>query len=140
MAGPAIVDDLVSRSFRPLSDGEQDVGETLLDDAWVLILASFPSAEDRITTDANYRSIVVQVQCAMVLRVIKNPDGLLSEQIDDYQYRRDSAVSAGALYISDAERVLLGSGDGQSDGAWTIRTRPARGTGWWTHPDTWEPV
>ena len=140
MAGPAVVDDLVSRSFRPLSDPEKAVGATLLEDAWSLILASFPGASTRITTDPNYLSIVVQVQCAMVLRVIKNPDGLLSEQIDDYQYRRDSAVSAGALYLSDDERSLLGAGDGQSDGAWTIRTRPARGAGWWVHPDTWEPA
>lgn len=140
MAGPATINDLKARSFRPLSEQEETVGGVLLEDAWALILGQLPSAGDRLT-DTGFVSLVKQVQCAMVLRVIKNPDGLLSEQIDDYQYRRDSAISTGALYLSDDERALLGAGDGSSDGAWTIRSRArGRGPGWWEHPDTWVPA
>lgn len=140
MAGPAIITDLTERSFRPLTESEQQVAEVLLEDAWNLILTNRPQAEDRIT-DPTFRALVVQVQCAMVLRVIKNPDGFLSEQIDDYLYRRDSAVSAGALYVSDAELALLGTGAGSSDGAWTINTRPiGRGPGYWATTDTWVPL
>lgn len=140
MPGPATINDLKARSFRPLSEDEETVGGVLLEDAWALILNHVPSAEER-SADIQYSALVKQVQCAMVLRVIKNPEGLLSEQIDDYQYRRDSAVSAGALYLSDDERALLGAGTGQSDGAWTIRTRArGRGPGWWQHPDQWVPA
>lgn len=140
MTGPATITDLTARSFRPLTAQEEQVGAVLLEDAWNLILRYRPNAEEKLT-DPAFRTLVVQVQCAMVLRVVKNPDGLLSEQIDDYTYRRDSAVSDGSLYISDAELALLGSADSGSDGAWTINTRPkGRGAGYWSGPDTWVPL
>lgn len=139
MPSPATISDLIERSFRPLTEAEQQVGAVMLEDAWNLILTHRPHAADRIT-EPTYRALVVQVQCAMVLRVIKNPEGYLSEQIDDYQYRRDSAVSAGALYVSDAELALLGSGSG-SEGAFTINTFPiGRGPGYWAATDTWVPL
>ena len=139
MAGPATIMDLTERSFRPLTEPEEKVGEILLEDAWGLILTSRPSAAERVA-DPTFRALVVQIQCAMVLRVIRNPDGFLSEQIDDYQYRRDAAVSDGSLYVSAAELALLGAGDGGSDGAWTINTRPiGRGPGYWASTDMWVP-
>lgn len=140
MASPATITDLTDRSFRPLTDLEKSVGEILLEDAWNLILAQRPSVAERVDTDAAFTAIVKQVQCAMVLRVVNNPEGLLSEQIDDYQYRRDTAVSAGALYASPAELAILGSGDGVSDGAWTIRQRHDPRRGYWLHPDVWVPL
>lgn len=137
MASPATITDLKERSFRPLAEQEEQVGSVMLDDAWNLILTHRPHVADRVT-DASFRNLVVQVQCAMVLRVIKNPEGYLSEQIDDYQYRRDSTVSTGALYVSDAELALLGNAPGGSDGAWSIDTRPiGYGPGYWSSTDTW---
>jgi hypothetical protein len=67
-----------------------------------------------------FRSLVIQVQCAMVLRVMNNPEGKLEETSDDYTYRLDQAVSTGALYLSDAETLLLGSSGG-SETAFTIK-------------------
>lgn len=140
MASPAVLQDLIDRSFRPLSDQEQAVGEVLLGDAWGVILAARPSVESRVS-DAVFKSLVVQIQCAMVLRVLRNPDGKLEEQIDDYRWRRDAATSTGLLHLTDAELALLGNGDNQSDGAWTINTRPQGiGPGYWLHPDTWVPT
>lgn len=139
MPSPAVLQDLIDRSLRPLSTQEQTVGAVLLSDAWGVILSARPHVEDRATTDAAYRSLVVQIQCAMVLRVLRNPDGKLEEQIDDYRWRRDSATSTGALYLTDAELALLGAGDGQSDGAWTIRARRSTADGYWLHPDVWVP-
>ena len=141
MPGPATITDLKARSFRPLSEQEEMVGAVLLEDAWTLITNQLTHVESRPVTDASFWSVVKQVQCAMVLRVIKNPDGFQTEQLDDWQGRRDAALSSGELYLSDSERVLLGAGDGQSDGAWTIRSRaPRRGPGWWEHPDQWVPA
>jgi hypothetical protein len=141
MPGPATITDLTERSFRPLTEAEQQVGGVLLEDAWNLILTHRPHVEAKVAADPAFRALVVQVQCAMVLRVVKNPEGYLSEQIDDYQYRRDSAVSAGALYVSDAELALLGNASGGSEGAWTINTRPiGYGPGYWSTTDTWVPL
>lgn len=139
MASPAVIEDLTARSFRPLTEAEQTVGVTLLEDAWTLIVSQRPHAEDRVVDDYGFRSLVIQVQCAMVLRVLRNPDGKLEEQIDDYRYRRDSATSTGVLYLTDAELALLGAGDAGSDGAWTIRSTADPRAGWWATPDTWVP-
>lgn len=121
---PATSADLQNRSLRTLTASELSVGTTLLGDAWNILLTALPSLAarlDAVPTDTVFRALVIQVECAMVLRVLSNPDGKLEEQGDDYRYRLDAARSTGALYLSDAELALLGSNDGQSDGAWTIK-------------------
>lgn len=138
---PATRTDLSNRSLRPLTEPELAVGETLLDDAWSIIVSARPSVETRVEegTPAFVR-LVVQVQCAMVLRVLSNPDGKLEESVDDYRYRLDQAVSTGALYLADGELVRLAAGDSNSDGAFTIDTRPFVGRGYWASTDLWVPL
>lgn len=141
-ANPAIVSDLEARSFRELTDVEKAVGGTLLGDAWAIVASARPSVAsrlERVPVDPVFESLVVQVLCAMVLRVLGNPEGKLEESQDDYRYRLDSAVSSGALYVSDAELARLSDGDDVSDGAWTIRGRSAAVPGWWVSGDQWVP-
>lgn len=102
MANPVTVDDLADR-WRPLSSQEQTNAQALLDDAWALLTTRLPSLEDNLTAETVSTANLVRVECAMVLRVMRNPDGLLQESIDDYSYQRDAAVSAGALYVTTAE-------------------------------------
>lgn len=118
---PASSDDLVARSLRTLSMQEVSVGSTLLGDAWMILTTEIPTIPSRLDTDAAFSALVIQVECAMVLRVLNNPNGKLEEAVDDYSVRFDSAVSSGALYLTDVERDLLGRGDGGSDVAFTIR-------------------
>ncbi len=142
-ANPANKADLQARSFRTLSDGELKVGETLLGDAWAMVVSAKPSVSerlDRVPVNAEFKSLVVQTLCAMVLRVLSNPEGKLEERQDDYQYRLDSAVSSGALYLSDAELARLSDGDNASDGAWTIGPPVKQHRRHWTGPDTWVPA
>lgn len=139
---PATSADLQARSFRQLSTNEVAVGATLLGDAWAIMLSAKPSVEDRLDKtppDLVFKSLVVQTLCAMVLRVLSNPEGKLEERQDDYQYRLDSAVSSGALYLSDAELARLSEGDDGADGAWTIGPSFATKQKRWTGPDSWEP-
>jgi hypothetical protein len=49
----------------------------------------------------------VAVCCAMVLRVLLNPEGKRSEAIDDYSYTIDSSRSTGELYMTDNELAML---------------------------------
>lgn len=134
---PATASDLQARSLRTLSAQELSVGATLLGDAWNIILARVPSVADRLDAlpaDLAFKALVVQVECAMVLRVLSNPDGKLEESVDDYSYRIDAALSTGALYLSDAEEDVLGIGDGLSSDAFTIKpagwTDPVISSGW----------
>ena len=139
-SSPATATDLSNRSLRTLTTQETTVGGVLLGDAWNIIVAKVPSADARLDAAA-FESLVVQIQCAMVLRVLNNPDGKLEEAGDDYRYRLDQAVSTGALYISDAETALLGTNDSGSDGAFTIRPGGVvSGNGYWSDTTTWVPL
>ena len=107
MANPATTADLVSR-WRPLSTIETTVGGTLLGDAYLMLKRRFVARDADldalITTNADgFAADVVRVLATAVLRVMKNPDGKRQEKIDDYEWMRDNAVSAGLLYFTDAE-------------------------------------
>ena len=138
---PATVTDVESRSLRTLSAVELAWAEIALEDAFTQIVQQVPLVDDRLSAtpvDEKFKRLVVQVQAAMVLRVLKNPDGVLETSIDDYRRRLDSAISSGALYLTDAERQMLSqrADDATSSNAFSIRpwaaaTRPA--------PDPWVP-
>lgn len=99
---PAVISDVEAR-FRPLSDQESTNADALLGDAWELLLSRRPNLEAAIDSATVSEANVIRVVVAMVLRVLRNPGGLLEESIDDYTYRRDPALSAGALYVTDDE-------------------------------------
>src|SRR5690606_40269505 len=74
-----------------------------------------------------------------VIRKLKNPDGKVSEGIDDYNYRLNENSRKGELFLTDEEWALLLPGAGE--GAWTIRPGgPWRTEGSWVHPDVWVPL
>ena len=119
MANPVTLTDIEAR-WRPLTSEEQVVTQSLLDDAWVVLTTRVPSVPQRLTDATLDTSLVVAVVSAMVLRVLRNPDGKVQESIDDYTYRRADAVSDGALYVSADEMALL-SPAAVSSAAFTIR-------------------
>lgn len=138
-SNPATATNLSDRSLRTLTTQEVTVGGVLLGDAFNILVQRVPSVAtrlDAVVVDAAFSALVVQIECAMVLRVLNNPDGKLEEHGDDYGYRRDAALSTGALYLSDAEADLLGLGDSVSSGAFTVR--PYGQTV--SQPDTWYTV
>jgi len=115
----------------------------LLDDAYNAIVARVPSVATRLdgTQPEALQKLLVQVECAMVLRVLNNPDGKLEESGDDYSYRLDAARSTGALYVSDAEVALLSAGDAVAGGSFTIRpASTVTGSGYWASTDSWVPL
>ncbi len=111
MVNPATPADLAAR-WRPLNTAEAAIAQTLLDDAYAILLARLPTLEARMSAVPPTVSaeLVVGVICSMVLRVLRNPDGKRQESIDDYSWTRDNAVSAGLLYASEDElRLMAGS-------------------------------
>lgn len=100
---PAATSDIEGRFYRDLTEREALIAQTWLDDAWVLLLSRRPTLETDVTAGTVAESTVIRVLCAMVGRVFANPEGLLEESVDDYSYRRDSAVSGGLLYITPEE-------------------------------------
>lgn len=145
----ATLTDVTQRMLRPLSAAEQAWVPTALDDAFRHIIVSLPDVGatlDSVDTppDAPFRGVVVQVTCAMVARVLANPEGVLEETTDDHTRRLDAAISTGALYLTAGERSLLSAGTGAPEGAFGVRATPEQldRAAWFptTTTDTWPPM
>lgn len=135
MANPVTVADIESR-WRPLTPAEQDVADVLIGDAWEILLARVPLMQTRLSDGSLSEALVVATVAAMVLRVLRNPDGKRQESIDDYTWVRDNAVSAGLLYASADELAVL-SPAGAYGSAFSVRAYGAPGyasglpLNWW---------
>lgn len=101
MVALATPEDLVARLGRDLTDVEERQAPALLGDATAVILDRFPQYAAAPTDTST------KVCCAMVLRVLRNPNGLRQESIDDYSYTVDSSRSAGEIYLTDGEAAEL---------------------------------
>jgi len=117
--------DIVNR-WRPLTDGETAIAETLIEDAQDVLEGELERrgiTEPPVGDDRWERSYI-RVVATIVRRVLQNPEGYLSTAvtIDDYkrEYRRDSAVSAGVLYVSDLELNALTPASRRKRGAFSI--------------------
>lgn len=102
MANPASTTDLEDR-WRPLVGQEVTNAETFLDDAWAMLLSRRPSLDADLDAGTVSTANAIRVVSAMVLRVMKNPEGYDSETIDDYTYRRNAIISTGALHVTTEE-------------------------------------
>lgn len=105
MSNPVTPSDIAAR-FRTLTTAEQALAQALLDDSWAILIARDATLATR-SADGSLDAVLRVVESAMVLRVLRNPDGKKQEAIDDYSWTRDSAISSGALYVSDDELALL---------------------------------
>jgi hypothetical protein len=102
-----VVSDIEDR-FRPLSPDEVPQAQALLDDAWAIINAQIPLLASTIASQPTAPLGVLRaVLCNMVIRVLRNPNGVKQWAVDDYSETRDSSVSAGSLYLSTDEMALI---------------------------------
>ena len=106
MALSVLVSDIEAR-WRTLSAAESLVAQNVIADALGILTTRRPLMDSEVIAGLVPADNVVAVVSAMVLRVLKNPDGKSGESIDDYRYTRDAAVATGALYVSDDELRLV---------------------------------
>jgi hypothetical protein len=102
MPNPASTTDIEVR-WRPLTAQESTNAEAFLADAWATILGRRPTIDADIAADTVSVDNVVKVVCAMVLRVLKNPDGYSQERIDDWSGTRDALTGSGLMTITPGE-------------------------------------
>lgn len=102
MANPVAISDLEAR-WRPLVDLEIANATAFLADAWAELLSRRPNLEADIAADTVSEANVIRVVSAMVLRVLRNPEGWDQESIDDWSGRRSSLVADGLLRITPEE-------------------------------------
>lgn len=102
MPNPATVADIESR-WRPLVGHEVANANAFLGDAWAEIVRRRPNVESDMADEKVSAENVVRVVVAMVLRVLRNPEGYDQESIDDWSGRRNALVADGVLRITDNE-------------------------------------
>lgn len=119
---PAQTGDIEAR-WRPLTSAETIVADALLADAWLLLKKADATIETRLDADPVTldSGLVKIVLVEMVKRVLRNPDGITQESIQDYSYTRDRANSSGLLTVTDEDLVLLASDESATSDAYTIR-------------------
>lgn len=79
----------------------------LIEKAYDRITHALPMLEEWVLQDKVPGARVDGVVEDMVVRVLRNPNGLRQYSIDDFSKMVDTALSSGGLYLSDAERLLL---------------------------------
>ncbi|WP_333770940.1 hypothetical protein [Streptomyces sp. IBSBF 2435] len=122
MADFATADDVNARLLgRDLTAAERAKVPNLLADASAIMRREVPGLDQPAPP-----ATALGVCCAMVLRVVTNPEGKRQQSIDDYSYTTDSARSTGLLYLSDAERDLLQPNTSTASGAFSITPTASR--------------
>lgn len=129
---PADIGDVTSRAFRTLTADETASATTLISDAWFLLLGSETYGDaiiaalatenedgDPRTPDPVFVHNLKRLIGNAVLRVVRNPDGDLEVEGDDYRVRKDASISSGRLYFLPEELSQLFPDAGT--GAFTVR-------------------
>jgi hypothetical protein len=109
---PVDLADLEDR-WRPLADDEKAGAQALLADAWAIANVQLPNLDASVTAGTTSPDAVRAVLSAMVIRVLRNPDGVRQWSVDDYSETRDSTLSSGALYLTADELNLLNTAMGR---------------------------
>lgn len=115
----ATLTDVSTRLGRSITtDAELAQVNAWLADVETLILSRIPTLAALIAAGAPSQGIVVMVEANAVIRKIRNPEGKVSEDIDDYRYRLNADAARGDLFLTDPEWALLSPGNGS--GAYSV--------------------
>lgn len=109
----AVVQTDIEQVWRPLTPEEAALVPGLSGKAWRRVLAHFPSMDASVTVVPPSTAplvspdLVKDVMTDMIVRVLKNPDSVRSDSIDDHTTTLDMSISSGGLYLSAEEVALL---------------------------------
>lgn len=150
VAAPA---DVVAR-WRPLTSRQVTVARTKLADAERRIVrrmakagrdfyaeVAADEAKDEDDPTKGFKADVIEVEAEAVARVLKNPDGLKSEGLENYQKSRDKSLADGQLRITAEDWQQLGLRVSTRGKAFSVDTTPdaalTPGVSGWYGPDGW---
>ena len=104
------------------------------------VLLTVPGLSARITAGTTTAAQLRHVVAAMVVRVLRNPEGKRSETAGDYSYELASGTSGqSGMYLTAAERRLLGVGGraGSFPLVDDALEHPIRTRRWWDRDEVW---
>lgn len=79
-----------------------------IDEAVRELLALIPTLQDRVDSGVVNRDFVADKVVAAVLRVVRNPKGIIDEGEGDYSIRLDKLVASGDIWYPEKDLIKLG--------------------------------
>lgn len=127
MAEPfATVDDV--DALRPLTADERELANTLLRYASALMRRQLPTLDARITAGTLDPDLAEYVAVQMVVRVLRNPDGIRQETVGPSSITYDTSQAVGQLMLSTGDLAILAApGTGFAIGTARLGTGLATG-------------
>ncbi|UTT48925.1 Gp19/Gp15/Gp42 family protein [Rhodococcus gordoniae] len=104
----ATAEDVQALLGRKLTPEETVMVERRLVQVERMIVRRIPDLSDRITSGDIDQADVVDIEAEAVLRVVRNPEGLLLENDGSYGYQFDRNTASGRLEILPEEWQALG--------------------------------
>lgn len=104
----ATSEDVAVRWARTPSDEEAALIEVRLEDVERLIRKRIPNLDSLIASGSVLEEDLIQVESDAVLRLVRNPEGFVSESDGNYTYQFNQTTSAGKLEVLPEEWTLLG--------------------------------
>lgn len=104
----ATASDVTARWARTPTDEETTLIEVRLDDVERMIKRKIPDLATKVDDSADYRDDVIQVEADAVLRLVRNPEGYLSETDGNYTYMLTQDMATGRLEVLPEEWEILG--------------------------------
>ena len=104
----ATSDDVSVRWARSPSDEEAALIAVRLEDVERLIRKRIPTLDTMVADGDILEDDLIQVEADSVLRLVRNPEGFVSETDGNYTYQFSQQTSAGKLEILPEEWTLLG--------------------------------
>lgn len=133
MADHASLAEVEISLLRPLTPEETVLAERLLRLAQATLRSRVADLESKMFNDADYALRVSAVETSAVVRVIRNPEGMIQEAIGPFSGSRGSDEAPGELVFSKREWASLGVGTG----AFTIVPHLQMPTSADLPPDMW---
>lgn len=97
----------VANQFGSMTPAQEGLTSWLLRAASTMVRARFPLVDANIAAGLLDPEVVSLVVVNMILRVLRNPQGLRSETVGPFSRAYDTSVAAGLLAFSDDELGML---------------------------------
>ncbi|QHJ86527.1 head-to-tail connector complex protein [Mycobacterium phage Mabel] len=73
-----------------------------------MIMRRIPDLDLKVATSSTFRADLIDIEADAVLRLVRNPEGYLSETDGTYTYQLQADLTSGKLQILDEEWEILG--------------------------------
>lgn len=104
----AKADDVVTLWAKEPEEEVMTLIERRLEQVERMIRRRIPNLDDKVEESETFEADLIDIEADAVLRLVRNPEGYISENDGSYMYQLKDDLSAGRLVILDDEWTILG--------------------------------